>query len=178
MLQITIPGVELYDEVNGKFITTKSQTVRLEHSLVSISKWEAKWHKAFLGKQPKTVEESNDYIRCMNLTQNVDPEIFRYIPKSVYDEINAYIENPMTATVLRQMPNQGTGKGDTVTSELIYYWMISLDIPVELCEKWHINRLLTLIRLCNVKNGGYGKMSKRDMLAGNMALNRARRGRH
>lgn len=173
MLQITIPAVELYDENKQEFINTKEQTLCLEHSLVSLSKWESKWGKPFLSKDAKTFEETVDYVRCMTITQNVDPEVYKNMTNRNIEEVNKYIEAPMTATWFSE-DRSGKTNRETITSELIYYWMISLNIPFE-CQKWHLNRLLTLIRVCNVKNQPPKKMSKRDIMSRNAALNAARR---
>lgn len=173
MLTITIPETDLYDEYKNEFIHIKEQTLRLEHSLVSLSKWESKWNKAFLTKQEKTLEETIDYIRCMTLTQNVKPETYYGLTPSNISEVNDYISLPMTATVFS---NNGktNGSREIVTSELIYYWMITLNIPFE-CQKWHLNRLLTLVQVCNVKNTPPKKMSKKELANRNRALNEARR---
>lgn len=173
MLQITIPGIELWDESREIFTQTKEQTLQLEHSLVSLSKWESKWGKAFLSKQEKTYEETIDYIKCMTITQNVDPNVYNNLPKSIIDKITEYIEAPMTATYFSKEQSSGNNR-EQVTSELIYYWMIALNIPFE-CQKWHLNRLLTLIRVCNIKNQPPKKMSKRAIMSRNAALNAARR---
>ena len=98
MLNVTIPAIEVFDESTGEFYTSKEQHLSLEHSLVSVSKWESKWHKPFLSREPHTAEEMQDYIRCMTLTQNVDPIVYRYIPRPILNEINQYIDDPMTAT--------------------------------------------------------------------------------
>lgn len=172
MLRITVPAIELFNEETQEFITKKAQTLQLEHSLLSLSKWESKWHKAFLSKDDKTTEETVDYIRCMTLTQNVDPEVYSRLSSKNIEEINAYISNPMTATYI---PKHKSGiNRETVTSELIYYWMVALNIPFE-CQKWHLNRLLTLIEVCNVKSQPPKKMSKREIASRNAALNAARR---
>lgn len=173
MLTITVPGTEQWDEGKQEFVYTKQQTLQLEHSLVSISKWESKWHKAFLGKREKTVEETLDYVRCMTLTQNVNPDVYRCLTAANLETIDKYIADPMTAT---HTPERSGGKksGDTVTSELIYYWMISFNIPVEF-QKWHLNRLLTLIRVCEMKNAPSKKMGRNDLLRRNASLNAARR---
>ena len=172
MLKVIIPAVELYDEKTETFTTVLKQTeLSLEHSLVSISKWESKWHKPFLeANPPKTDEELKDYIRCMTLTQNVDPEIYNHIPNHVVEQINNYINDPMTATTFK---DQKKVSRRIVTNELIYYWMISLGIPFE-CQKWHLSRLLTLIRVCNEK-ADPKKMSKSEIYAQNRRLNEARR---
>lgn len=173
MLQITIPAVEQWDEDKQEFIVTKEQTLCLEHSLVSLSKWESKWGKPFLSKDTKTFEETVDYVRCMTITQNVDPNIYNFMTNGNIEEVNKYIGSPMTATWFAE---DGGGKSsrETITSELIYYWMISLNIPFE-CQKWHLNRLLTLVRVCNIKNQPPKKMSRRDVMSRNAALNAARR---
>lgn len=173
MLQITIPAVELFDETTERFIELKEQTLQLEHSLVSLSKWESKWCKAFLGRTAKTDEEILDYVKCMTITQNVNPDIYKYLTEDNFRQINKYIEAPMTATTFTEDKNS-KGSREVVTSELIYFWMISLNIPFE-CQKWHLNRLLTLIRVCNVKNAPPKRRSKRDVASQYAALNAARR---
>lgn len=173
MLQITIPARELWDETLNEFVYRKEQTLQLEHSLVSLSKWESKWCKAFLSKKDKTYEETIDYIKCMTLTQNVSPDTYKYLTEDNFAQIEKYITSPMTATVFSE---DGLGKNSSqvVTSEIIYYWMIALNIPQEY-QKWHLNRLLTLIRVCNIKNQPPKKRSKRDIMSRNAALNAKRR---
>ncbi len=174
MLQITVPiNPEGWDEEKQEFVPPKEQTLQLEHSLISLSKWESKWCKPFLTKQPKTYEETIDYIKCMTLTQNVKPEVYLCLTKENVDQINKYIDAPMTATYISE---EKTGKGgrEQVTAELIYYWMIALTIPFE-CQKWHLNRLITLIKVCNIKNQPPKKMSKKSIMSRNAALNAARR---
>ena len=174
MLEITIPAMELYDDEKEEFVTNKTnQTIRLEHSLVSLSKWESKWHKAFLTDEKKTHEEIVDYIKCMTLTQNVDPVVYNFIDDRILNKIYSYIEDSMTATVFYNEEKKG-GRKETVTSELIYYWMVALNIPFE-CQKWHLNRLLTLIKVCTIKSQPAKKMSKREIQSRNAALNAARR---
>ncbi len=174
MLRIEVPGEEFWDEVNEEFIYSKPVTLQLEHSLVSLSKWESKWHKAFLGKQDKTEEELLDYIRCMTITQNVDPNVYNRLTSENFRAINEYIEDPMTATSFYSFEPANKIGGETVTAELIYYWMVSFSIPVEF-QKWHLNRLLTLIRVCSVKNAPPKKHSKQEIMSRNAALNAARR---
>lgn len=175
MLEITIPDKEYYDEKAEAFFTVKGKTLCLEHSLVSLSKWESKWHKPFLGKTEKTYEEMVDYIRCMTITQNVDPLLYNAIPADLIEKINVYLEDSMTATWFSKDQNQRPNH-DVITAEIIYYWMISLQIPME-CQKWHLNRLLTLIQVCNIKNAPSRKMSKKDQFKRNRALNSARKRR-
>ena len=174
MFQLVIEPREEWNETTQEFVYTKGQILQLEHSLVSISKWEAKWCKPFLGeKQKMSVEEITDYIRCMTLTQNVDPNIYKFLSNKNIEKVYQYINAPMTAT---KVPDKNTGpkSQETITSELIYYWMISYQIPFE-CQKWHLNRLLTLIRVCAYKNAPAKKHSKRDLMSRNAALNAARR---
>ena len=176
MLQITVPiSPEIWDEKNEEFIEPKTASLQLEHSLVSISKWESKWHKPFLSKEPKTVEETIDYIKCMTLTQNVKPEVYGHLSKENIEEINAYIDDPKTATTFSKDRKSARSR-EIITSELIYYWMIALNIPFE-CQKWHLNRLLTLIRVCEVKNTPGKKMSQREVLNQYAAINAANRKR-
>lgn len=174
MLQIYIPSVELWDESKQEFKTMPGQQLTLEHSLVSLSKWESKWHKPFLSKNTKTTEEILDYIRCMDTTGNVNPEVFNNITNENISSVNDYISDPMTATWFNKDINKGRSNSEQITSELIYYWMIALSIPFE-CQNWHLNRLLTLIRICNIKNQPPKKMSNREIMSRNAALNAARR---
>ena len=174
MLKITIPSSEAFDSRTNEFIYTKEQTLSLEHSLVSISKWESKWHKPYLTKEPKSPEETIDYVRCMTLTQNVDPRVYYCIPDSELQKISDYVNDPMTATWFSDEKEMKGRQGRIVTSELLYYWMIALGIPFE-CQKWHINRLITLIRVCDEENKPKKKMSKNQLLARNAQLNKARR---
>lgn len=174
MLTITIPATEYFNEKTQEFFTLKEQTLQLEHSLVSLSKWESKWCKPFLSKEEKTSEETIDYIKCMTITQNVSPDVYSRLTNSNIETIKDYIDAPMTATTFYEDPAQKGRAKETITSELIYYWMISLTIPME-CQKWHLNRLLTLIRVCNIKNTPPKKMSKGDIMRRNASLNAARR---
>lgn len=175
MLQITVPiSPEGWDEEKQEFVDPKVQVLQLEHSLVSLSKWESKWCKSFLSRSDKTGEEILDYIKCMTLTQNVSPDVYNHLTQENIKQINQYIEAPMTATNFSE-DKSGKANREVITSELIYYWMIALNIPFDPCQKWHLNRLLTLIRVCNIKNAPPKKMSKRDVMSRNAALNAARR---
>ena len=173
MLQITIPASEQWDESKQEFVNTKEQALQLEHSLVSLSKWESKWCKSFFSKQEKTYEETLNYIQCMTLTQNVKPEVYNCLTQENIDQINEYIEAPMTATYFNK-DEKSKGSNETITSELIYYWMIALNIPFE-CQKWHLNRLQALIEVCNRKNGTKKPMSKSELAKRNTELNNLRR---
>lgn len=173
MLKITIPAGEQWDEQKQEFVNTKEQTLCLEHSLISLSKWESKWNKAFLSQKSKTFEETLDYVKCMTITQNVNSDVYSNLSSENFRQINDYINAPMTATCFLNDKCGGVNR-ETVTSELIYYWMIALSIPFE-CQKWHLNRLLTLIRVCNIKNTPPKKMSRSEIMSHNAALNAARR---
>lgn len=154
-------------------------TIQLEHSLISISKWEAKWKKPYLSEtEKKTTEEVLDYIKCMTITGNVPDNVYLFMDEENVRAIEQYIRDPYSATWF----NEGNSKvragsklrGETLTSELIYYYMLANEIPFE-AQKWHINRLLTLIRICSEKNAEGNKMSKKDILKRNSELNKARR---
>ena len=189
MLKITIPGQELYDPEKNLFHYTKGTTLVLEHSLVSLSKWEAKWKIPFLslgqqrpGKNPEkqlTPEQFLDYVRCMTLTQNVDPEVYNYLTRDNLNDIMKYIEDPMTATTIsKQQQKKGSNQGRVITSELIYAWMAILRIPYEVCQKWHLNRLLMLIQVTGLEQEPPKKMDPKNVLRQNKSLNAARRMRH
>lgn len=171
MISIHIPEIELLDEKTMEFIKIKPQDLVLEHSLISISKWESKWHKPFLANNNKSTEEVIDYLRCMTITQNVDPRAYDFISKDDILRIDDYIQDSMTATTFS---NQQKKNRDIITAEIVYYWMITFNIPFE-CQKWHLNRLLTLINVCTLKNQPPKKMSKSEIRSRNAALNAARR---
>lgn len=180
MLRITIPprsSVEAWDEKNEVFVTipgSKGYELQLEHSLVSLHKWESKWCKPFLTDKPMTEEETLDYIRCMTLTQNVPDEAYDRITSDSIDKISEYIKAPMTATWFSKEEVGKKGRGEVVTAEIIYYWMISLGIPQEY-QKWHLNSLLTLIKVCSVKNSPKKKKGAKATASYYAALNAARR---
>lgn len=164
---------EGWDEEKEEFVPPKEQTLQLEHSLVSLSKWEAKWKKPFLSNKDKTYEEVVDYIKFMTLTKNVDPTVYDYLDKRNVDAIVNYINDPMTATTFS---NRGSKKANRqiITSEVIYCWMAYYGIPFE-CQKWHLRRLLTLIQVCNEESSPPRKMSRNEILRRNAELNSARR---
>lgn len=171
MLKITIPSTEHYDEVLDEFIVTREQTLQLEHSLVSLAKWEAKWRKPFLSKDEKTVEETVDYIRCMTITQNVNHDVYNFVSSGNMKQVQEYIEDKHTATTFSK-GNEGPNR-EIITAEIIYHWLIALNIPFE-CQKWHLNRLLTLINVCNIKNTPPKKLGKKEVARRNAALNASR----
>lgn len=171
MLPLHFDEIEVYDEERNLFETIREQTIYLEHSLVSLAKWESKWHKPYLSDDEKTPEEILDYIRCMTVTPNVNPIVYKMLTPEHIKAIEEYINDKMTATWFKETKN--VKRKEVITAEIIYYWMISLQIPVEF-QKWHLNRLLTLIKVCNSKNQPK-KMSKREILSRNRELNKARR---
>lgn len=175
MIKITIEDVELFDEEKSEFFIIRGKTITLEHSLVSLSKWESIWEKPFLSKEEKTTYEVLDYIRHMTITQNVHPSLYNHISKKEMDRISNYIDSPMTATTFN-IKNEGGINREVITAEIIYYWMINFNIPFE-CQKWHLNRLLALINVCNIKNKPTKKMSRKEHFAQQRALNAARRKR-
>ena len=173
---IHVPEQEFFNNETQTFLNLKETTFKIEHSLVAIAKWESKWHVAFLDDNvEKTDEMIIDYIKCMTISQNVNPEIYDHLPQETLKEINDYIGDPMTATTFRNVNGSGPGSGEFITNEIVYYWMIAQNIPLE-CEKWHFNRLMTLIRVCSEKNQPDKKMmNRRDLLNQNKALNEARK---
>ena len=182
MLTITVPRVdEVWDDRTNEFVIPleKDVVLQLEHSLISLEKWEEKWKKPFLGREDKTPEEALDYIRCMTvLPKNVDPKVYDYIPRTEMDKINEYLRDSHTATTFRNDSNVGVhSTGRVVTAEVIYYWMFTFNIPME-CQKWNLNRLITLIRVFSAENSPKKNLSKSKILADNRKLNAARRAKY
>ena len=175
-LQITVPPLEIgYNPTTREFIYSHSKevTLTLEHSLVSLSKWEAKWKTPFLSKAKMTREETIDYIRCMTITQNVDPNVYKGIDDSIIRKVNDYIKDPMTATWFAKEENKKY-QSSIITAERIYCWMITLQIPSEY-RKWHLNQLITLIRVCELENRPKKNIPRAENLARIRALNAKRR---
>lgn len=174
MISVDIPERDYYDESTNTFVMIPARTINLEHSLVAISNWESKWMKPFLNDKPKTTEETYDYIQCMVVGEPCDLLTIQSITSFDLDRITAYIQSPRTATTITQRgpakPNR-----EVKTSELIYYWMIAFNIPFE-CQYWHLNRLLTLVNICNIKNDTSNKkVNPKDTLRRNAELNAARK---
>ena len=170
---IVVPDLRLFDDSKQEFVAIKGTTFKIQHSLVSLSKWEERWHKPFLSKTEKTQEELIDYVKCMTITQNVNPEIYDYLPVTIMNEIIEYMNDPMTATTIKKNPNRPPNR-QIITAEVIYGWMIGLNIPMEF-QKWHLNKLMTLIEVVNEQNSPSKKMGKNATIAQNRSLNAARR---
>lgn len=177
VLTLEIPEIETFDEETNEFSSYAPATLTLEHSLISISRWESKWKKPFLTDDKKTDEETRSYIECMLISPKKLPQDFlKSIPYYVINKINDYIQNDQTATTFHEAEN-GSRSGEIITSEIIYFWMVSYQIPFE-AEKWPLGRLLALVRVCNIKNGDQKKMSKNEIMAQNKARNKARRAKY
>lgn len=176
MLKIVVPAWEDFNDFTGEFSQGDETTLTLEHSLISLSKWESKHHKAYLGNEQKTNEEVIDYIRCMTLTKNVNDRVFYHLSEENIKEIMDYLADPMTATTFSNT-RKSSGKSEILTAELIYYYMIAYGIPFS-CEKWHLNRLTTLIHVAAIKNSPSKKMGRKQIMSQNQQLNAARRAKH
>jgi len=170
-IKITVPGEEFWDEKEEIFRTNPGTVLTLEHSLVSLSKWESFFKKPFLGQEKKTPEETFEYIRMMSLDEDVPEVIFHRLSNENVAEINAYIEDKMTATTFREMPRSGSR--EIITNEIIRNWMVSFNVPLEY-ENRHLNQLFTLIKVINEKNKPQKKMSRSELAAHNRSLNERR----
>lgn len=174
MFRTVIPAREAWDPMNEEFVSIKDTRLILEHSLLSISKWEMKWKVPFMGeKESMTDERMIDYIRCMTINQVDDPRVYYMIPSNILLDIKKYIEDPMTAKVFYNKKKK-TGARQVITSDDIYCWMAMYRIPFE-AEKWHLNRLMTLIQCCSDANAPKEKMSRAELLARNARLNAERK---
>lgn len=173
MLRIIIEGDELFNEEDQSFFTVNDVVLELEHSLISVSKWESEYEKPFLSSGQKTAEEIFGYLKAMIVTPNVDPDVLYRCSQQTISQIQEYIESNQSATTFGSMPER-RGPGEVITSELVYYWMVSFNIPFE-CETWHLNRLFALIRICNIKNSKPKKMSRNEIAQRNRELNAKRK---
>lgn len=176
MYHVEVPDREFFDEGLSRFVKIEGGSFDIEHSLAAVAEWESKWKVPFLSGAKRTIEESLDYIRCMTLTPGVNPAIYKKLDNKTLGEINKYIEDKHTATKIKRTGPKGSN-GGLITSEVIYYWMTTFNIPWE-CERWNLNRLLTLIEVCSEKSKPQKKMKNRDVLAQNRALNNARRAQY
>lgn len=173
MLKIIIEGDEFFNEEDNTFSTVDDIVLDLEHSLISISKWESIYRKPFLSSVEKTKEEIFGYLKAMVISEDVDPDVLYRCTQKNVDEIQEYIDSSESATTFGEMPLR-RGPGEVITSELIYYWMVAFSIPFE-CERWHINRLFSLIRIANIKNSEPEKISRHELAMRNKELNERRR---
>lgn len=174
MLTLKVALKESYNEADGTFVSSEYFTLELEHSLVSLSKWESRTEKPFLDKDNKTTEEILDYIKDMTLTPDVPDEVFKALRDEHFRAINEYIGAKQTATWFSEPKNQPPARREVVTAEIIYYWMVALQIDWQ-AQYWHLNRLMTLIKVCNAKNEKPKKMSKGAAIRQHRALNEQRR---
>jgi len=177
MLKIIVLGEEFYNEGTEEFETFDDFELELEHSLISLSKWESKFKKPFLVATQKTPEEIFGYIQAMIISPIFPTDILRRLSQENFKAINDYIESSESATTFGTMPERSRGIGEVITSELIYYWMVAFNIPFE-CEYWHLNRLFSLIRICNIKNSKPKKMSRQAIASRNRELNAIRRAQY
>lgn len=177
MLTLEVSEKELFNNRTSEFVYVKPIKLEMEHSLLSLENWEAKWRKSFMQNKDKlSIEEMRDYFRCMTITKNVPSIVYDTLSQEEVDTIIDYINNPMTATWFSEDKSSKPNR-EIITAELIYYWMIAQNIPFE-CRKWHLNKLLTLIQVCSIKNAPEKKMSPKDAAAQRQALNAARRAKY
>lgn len=175
MLQITVPKTEIFNENTNQFLWIPETTIQMEHSLVSLSKWEEKHHKAYLDpKLQHSATEILDYFKCMTITKNVKDSVFLALSQRNIEEISSYINDPMTATTFNEMATTKKHSSKFITSEYLYFCMFSLGVPIE-CEKWHINRLMTLLKIFEEENKPQKKRSEAETLNYYAKLNAERK---
>lgn len=177
MLRIVIKGEEFYDEKENRFYYPESVTLDLEHSLLSLSKWESKHQKPFLTTEKKSKEEVFSYLQAMVVTPDADLDVLYRLSQESINEIQAYIDSSQSATTFGEMPER-RGPSEVITSELIYYWLSALNLPFIPTQEWHLNRLLSLVRIANVKNAKPRKMSKNELAQRYNDLNNQRRAQY
>ena len=164
-IKIFVPKQELWDDTREILIPIKEDiTLSLEHSLVSLTKWESKWHKPFLSPEEKTQEETMDYVRCMILNEDVDDEIIYAFTNANLKQIEEYIATEQTATTFPKENSSEPQSNELLTSELIYYYLACMQCPFQPTETWHLSRVLTLIRVASFKNKGEKKLNKTEAL--------------
>lgn len=178
MLRLRIPDQELWDPIKERFIDVKGGTLELEHSLESISKWETKWHIPFHDdRKEKTYEQNIDYIRCMTLNEGVNPDVYYYLTEENIKAIDTYINDANTATWFNDKGKPKRARKDIITAEIVYYWMTVYNIP-ESYQRWHFNKLMTLLRVAAEKNNESANTKRTDNAAQRRALIAARRKRY
>lgn len=174
MLTLKVIGEEFYNEETEEFNSVNDFTLYLEHSLLSLSKWESKHKKPFLSNNEKSSEETVSYVEMMILNEDYPEGIFSRLSNENLNAINSYIESSESATTFSNHLNSGKKNSEIITAELVYYWMVAFNIPFE-CENWHLNRLFSLIQICNIKNSDPKKMSRNEIASRNHALNEQRK---
>lgn len=176
MLRITVLGQDHFDETTSSFVTIGDEVLELEHSLVSLSKWESEFGIPFLAEEPKkTPEQTMAYIKFMTIGEERPDEFYDRLTAENVKQISEYMDRKMTATWFADSPKgRGPKQAEVVTAELIYYWMVALQIDFE-CQHWHLKRLLTLIQVCSLKNQPPKKMSRREAMSQQRSLNAARK---
>lgn len=175
MLEITVPENEIYNSTTNTFVTVPSCVITLEHSLISVAKWESKWRIPYLSAKKRTGRQELDYIRCMAVGPVKDKHVFEVLSAENISQIREYIDEPMTATTFTK--SERPASKDVVTSEVLYCRMFANNIPME-CQKWHLNRLLTLIRVCDASAGPRQKMTKRQTATRYAEQNALRRAKY
>lgn len=177
MIQLEIEGSEFFNETKQEFYYTNPCVVMLEHSLLSVAKWESKWKKPFLSSRKDDVLTNAalyDYFRCMEVEPCIESMWPVSLSPSQYQKLLKYIDEEQTATKFYSYKKDKTLSRQTITSELIYYWMASLNIPFE-CERWHLSRLLTLIHIASVKGQTGKKMTQKETMQMYAELNEKRK---